>query len=81
MRKDTQDIMRVVMGRSDHSSKRKDVEARLRAEGWRIVRKGPGDHVQYKREGRPGLVTIDTGANDIPPGTLRSIHRQAGWEW
>lgn len=69
------------MGRSDHSNKRKDIVRRLEAEGWVIVRKGPGDHVQYKRPGRPGRVTIDEGTREIPTGTLRSIFDQAGWDW
>ena len=69
------------MGRSQHSNKRRDIEQRLRAEGWQIVRKGPGDHVQYKHPNRPGRVTIDTGTSDIPTGTLKSIYTQAGWEW
>lgn len=69
------------MGRSDHSNKRRDIEQKLRAEGWQIVRKGPGDHVQYKHPSRPGRVTIDTGTSDIPTGTLKSIYKQAGWAW
>lgn len=69
------------MGRAEHSNKRKDVEKRLRADGWRITRKGPGDHVQYTHPDRPGRVTIDTGPSDIPTGTLRSIYKQAGWTW
>ena len=69
------------MGREQRSNKRRDIEKRLRAEGWTIARRGPGDHVQYTREGQPGRVTIDAGKDDIPTGTLRSIYRQAGWEW
>lgn len=69
------------MGRSDHSNNRRDVAQRLAADGWQIVRKGPGDHVQYKHPTRPGRVTIDTGTRDIPTGTLKSIYMQAGWEW
>jgi predicted RNA binding protein YcfA (HicA-like mRNA interferase family) len=69
------------MGRNEHSNQRRDIEARLRAEGWAIVRKGPGDHVQYKHPTRPGRVTIDTGSREIPTGTLRSIYKQAGWGW
>jgi len=53
----------------------------LAAEGWVIVRKGPGDHVQYKHPARSDRVTIDTGTRDIPTGTLKSIYMQAGWEW
>lgn len=69
------------MGRAEHSNKRKQVEKRLRAEGWRIARKGPGDHVQYTHESHPGRVTVDTGANDIPTGALRSIYKQTEWTW
>ncbi len=69
------------MGRSDHSSRRSDIEQRLRTDGWSIVRKGPGDHVQYTHPDRPGRVTIDVGAREIPTDTLRSIFRQTGWKW
>lgn len=69
------------MGRSEHSIKRRDVEKRLAAEGWKIVRNGPGDHVQYKHPTKRGRVTVDTGVRDIPISTLRSIYTQAGWEW
>jgi predicted RNA binding protein YcfA (HicA-like mRNA interferase family) len=69
------------MGRAEHSNQTRDVTARLRKDGWVIGRKGPGDHVQYKHPMRAGRVTIDMGAREIPTGTLRSIYRQAGWEW
>lgn len=69
------------MGRSQHTNKRREIEKRLRAEGWKIVRTGPGDHVQYKHPTKPGRVTVDTGPSDIPTGTLKSIYNQAGWEW
>lgn len=59
----------------------REIAARLRREGWTIKRKGPGDHVQFVHSGRPGKVTLDMGADPIPTGTLRSIFRQAGWEW
>ena len=53
----------------------------LRADGWFIKRKGPGDHVQYVHPTKPGKVTLDIGRDPIPVGTLRSIYRQAGWDW
>ena len=53
----------------------------LRADGWFIKRKGPGDHVQFAHPTKTGKVTSDIGADPIPTGTLRSIFRQAGWEW
>eukprot|EP01032_Pedospumella_encystans_P004276 gene4276-5062_t len=59
----------------------REVDRRLRAEGWSIKRKGPGDHVQYAHPQKPGKVTLDTGVREIPTGTLRSIFKQAGWDW
>ena len=53
----------------------------LAADGWVLKRKGPGDHQQFAHPAKPGKVTVDMGANDIPTGTLRSIYRQAGWDW
>ncbi len=35
----------------------------------------------YRHPTKPGRVTIDTGAREQIAGTLRSIYRQAGWEW
>jgi predicted RNA binding protein YcfA (HicA-like mRNA interferase family) len=69
------------MSRQDHSANTRDVLAKLRADGWKEARRGPGDHVQYKHPTKPGRVTIDTGAREQTTGTLRSIYRQAGWEW
>jgi predicted RNA binding protein YcfA (HicA-like mRNA interferase family) len=69
------------MGAKSKDRKPADVQRRLANEGWFVARKGPGDHLQYKHATKPGRVTIDAGAGDIPTGTLRSIYRQAGWEW
>lgn len=59
----------------------REVDRRLRADGWIVKRKGPGDHTQYSHPEKPGKVTVDTGVREIPTGTLRSIFRQAGWDW
>ena len=61
--------------------KPREVAKLLKADGWTIKRKGPGDHVQYAHPTRPGKVTLDMGADPIPTGTLRSIYSQAGWTW
>jgi predicted RNA binding protein YcfA (HicA-like mRNA interferase family) len=53
----------------------------LRADGWTVKRRGPGDHVQLVHPSKPGKVTLDMGAGDIPIGMLRSLYRQAGWKW
>lgn len=59
----------------------REVIVRLRSDGWVIKRKGPGDHVQWAHPEKPGKVTLDTGVRDIPTRTLKSIFKQAGWEW
>ncbi|MGV8839029.1 MAG: type II toxin-antitoxin system HicA family toxin [Bauldia sp.] len=59
----------------------REVATLLRADGWQVKRRGPGDHVQYAHPTKPGKVTLDMGSDPIPVGTLRSIYRQAGWQW
>ncbi len=59
----------------------REVIRRLEAEGWRVKRKGPGDHLQYTHPTKPGRVTVDTGVREFPIGTLKSLFRQAGWDW
>jgi predicted RNA binding protein YcfA (HicA-like mRNA interferase family) len=49
----------------------------LEAGGWRKVAQ-KGSHVQLKHPAKPGRVTVPHPSRDIPPGTLRSIERQAG---
>lgn len=61
--------------------KPREVVKMLQADGWAVKRKGPGDHVQFAHPTKPGKVTLDTGARDIPTGTLRSIFKQAAWRW
>jgi predicted RNA binding protein YcfA (HicA-like mRNA interferase family) len=46
--------------------------------GWELVRVR-GDHRQYKHPDQRGLVTVPgKPSDDLHPGTLNSIHRQAG---
>ncbi|MGE6740992.1 type II toxin-antitoxin system HicA family toxin [Allorhizobium pseudoryzae] len=59
----------------------REVARRLKEEGWLIKRYGPGDHVQYVHPQIPRRVSLDMGVREIPTGTLRSIFRQAGWDW
>ncbi|MBS0472035.1 MAG: type II toxin-antitoxin system HicA family toxin [Proteobacteria bacterium] len=59
----------------------RDLVRRLKDDGLVVKRRGPGDHVQYVHPVKPGKVTVDMGARDIPMGTLRSVFRQAGWDW
>lgn len=69
------------MSRRSRSTRTRDVLGASHADGWQLVRKGPGDHLQFRHPTKPGKVTVDTGEPEIPTGTLRSIYRQAGWEW
>ena len=53
---------------------------RLKADGWQLVAT-QGSHRQFKHPGKPGRVTVAHPRKDIPTGTLRSVYRQAGWDW
>jgi predicted RNA binding protein YcfA (HicA-like mRNA interferase family) len=59
----------------------RDVLALLRADGWYLVKSGGSSHRQFKHPTKQGRVTVagHEGA-DIPPGTLKSIRRQAQLE-
>ncbi len=55
-----------------------EVMARLEADGWHLARTR-GSHRQFKHPVKPGTVTIAGKPSlDVPPGTLRSILKQAG---
>lgn len=58
--------------------KAREVMARLRREGW-TERPGKGAHVVFGKDERTVVVSRHPG--DLPPGTLRAICRQAGWEY
>ena len=53
---------------------------RLRRDGW-VLRNVKGSHHHFTHPNKPGVVTIAHPRKDIPVGTLRSIFRQAGWDW
>ena len=59
----------------------RQIVRRLQDDGWEVKRRGPGDHVQFAHPTKPGKVTVDMGVREYPVGTLRSIFRQAGWDW
>jgi predicted RNA binding protein YcfA (HicA-like mRNA interferase family) len=57
--------------------KSREVINKLKEDGWyQVCQKG--SHLQLKHETKKGRVTVPTGKRDLPPGTLRSIERQAG---
>jgi len=50
----------------------------LKTQGWKQVRR-KGSHRQYQHPHKPGTVTVAGKLSmDIPPGTLKSIQKQAG---
>ncbi len=56
----------------------RDVLRLLTDDGWVLVRTR-GSHQQYKHGSKPGLVTVAGQPNDdLAPGTLNSILKQAG---
>jgi predicted RNA binding protein YcfA (HicA-like mRNA interferase family) len=56
----------------------REVVRRIEADGWRQVRTR-GSHHQYNHPSKPGIVTVPGKPNDdLAPGTLNSILKQAG---
>ena len=58
----------------------REIVRRLEQDGWRLARVR-GSHQQFTHPDKPGRVTVVHPLADIPTGTLRSIFRQAGWDW
>jgi len=55
-----------------------DVIRTIEKDGWRLVATR-GSHRQYKHASKAGRVTVPGKASDdIAPGTLNSIRKQAG---
>ena len=56
-----------------------EVLRQLRDDGWVQV-KSKGGHRQFKHSTKTGRVTLSGKPSDtVPPRTLASIFRQAGW--
>jgi predicted RNA binding protein YcfA (HicA-like mRNA interferase family) len=56
----------------------RDLIKMIERDGWYLVRT-KGSHRQYKHDRKKGLVTISGHLNDdIAPGTLNSVLKQAG---
>ena len=60
--------------------KSKDIIRKLKKDGW-ILHNTVGSHQQFKHMVKEGKVTVPDPKKDLPIGTLKSIFRQAGWEW
>lgn len=60
------------------ATKIRDILNRLADDGWYIV-KQEGSHRQLKHSTKPGRVTVaGHPGDDLAPGTLNSILKQAG---
>lgn len=58
----------------------KAVIQRLKNDGWKLEWR-KGSHRQFKHSGKKGLVTVSgKPSDDLAPGTVGSIFKQAGWK-
>ena len=56
----------------------RDIVKMLVDDGWSVVRQR-GSHRQFKHASKPGLVTVaGKPGDDLAPGTLNSVLKQAG---
>ena len=58
----------------------REIIKRLKSEGW-FLHHVKGDHHQFKHPEITGKVTVPHPNKDMAIGTLRSIYRQAHWNW
>jgi predicted RNA binding protein YcfA (HicA-like mRNA interferase family) len=58
----------------------RDMIDRFNSEGWVLVNVR-GSHHNYRHPDYQGRVTVPHPKKDLPKGTVRSIFRQAGWDW
>ena len=58
----------------------RDLIKRLEQDGWTNVRTR-GSHAQFQHPTKLGTVTVPHPKRDLPTGTVRSIFKQAGWDW
>ena len=72
---------RLDSGARDVHTRRMKVRDLLRLladDGW-VLARTRGSHQQFKHPSKPGLVTVaGSGNDDLAPGTLNSILKQAG---
>ena len=57
-----------------------EVLKELRSDPKIIERAGKGDHRNFKVEGEPRLITIDTGRKQINDSAYKKIREIAGWD-
>jgi predicted RNA binding protein YcfA (HicA-like mRNA interferase family) len=67
-------------GRTIRAVKVRDVIRAIEEDGWYLVATR-GSHRQYKHPAKRGRVTVPgKPADDVAPGTLNSVWKQAGME-
>jgi predicted RNA binding protein YcfA (HicA-like mRNA interferase family) len=57
----------------------RDIIARLKKDGFEEI-SVRGSHHKYAHPILRRIVIVPHPRKDIPPGTVRSIYRQAGWQ-
>lgn len=57
-----------------------DIIKRLRREAWQLVATERDLH-HFRHPVTKARITLPHPRKDIPPKTLRSVYRQAGWAW
>jgi predicted RNA binding protein YcfA (HicA-like mRNA interferase family) len=73
-------MLEALQARYNSEMKVKVVVQRLKDHGWRLMRR-KGSHRQFKHPSRKGLVTVPgKPSDDLAPGTVSSIFKQAGWK-
>jgi predicted RNA binding protein YcfA (HicA-like mRNA interferase family) len=58
----------------------KDIIKKIEDKGWSEVSQ-KGSHKQFKHDTLKGRVTVPANEKDLPIGTVKSIHKQAGLPW
>lgn len=57
-----------------------EILERLKHDGWHLAATR-GSHRQFKHDTNPGRVTVPgKPSDDLAPGTVSSIYKQAGWK-
>jgi predicted RNA binding protein YcfA (HicA-like mRNA interferase family) len=62
------------------ATKYRDLIKQVTGAGW-VLHHSRGSHLHFRHPSRPGIVTVPAGGkmnNDVPPGTLNSVLKQAG---
>ena len=58
----------------------REIISRLKQDGWQLINIR-GSHHQYKHPHKTNKITVPHPKKDLPIGTLKSIFKQANWDW